>query len=398
MASLMGSNFTYDAENRITSAAQPGIGTVTYTYDGDGQRVMKAVSTGLQTVYVYDVGGKLVAEYSSGAASAPPCHTCFLSTDHLGSTRLVTDENGTTVSRHDYIPFGEEIAANNGGRDGTFGTFDFVNQKFTGKERDQETGLDYFGARYYGSALGRFTSPDPLNAAAGREEDPQSWNLYAYGRNNPLLYTDPNGEKYRICDANGKNCSEVSDNDFEQDAKNVRGAGEHVQNGMLYHYDSNSIRVNDGTYRQTDVDLSPWASALITSLGQNADAQKRFIGKFAAYSFLAGTGVAGGLQATGSGLTTLNSASPFFRYTTGQLNQIIGTGQRELLKEFFGQGQQGALSKLETFEVPSGLTQRTLEVYKDAAERVVQRGPGAPGFEVQRLRLQLVERALSTFK
>jgi YD repeat-containing protein len=132
MASLMGSNFTYDAENRITSAVQPGIGTVTYTYDGDGRRVMKSVSTGLQTVYVYDVGGKLVAEYSSGAVYAPPCHTCFLSTDHLCSTRLVTDENGNTVSRHDYIPFGEEIQANSGGRDSTFGTHDFVNQKFTG--------------------------------------------------------------------------------------------------------------------------------------------------------------------------------------------------------------------------------------------------------------------------
>ena len=124
MASLMGSNFSYDAENRITTAVQPGIGTVTYTYDGDGRRVMKAVSTGLQTVYVYDIGGKLVAEYSSGAVSVPPCHTCFLSTDHLGSTRLVTDENGNTVSRHDYIPFGEEMQANSGGRDGTFGTQD----------------------------------------------------------------------------------------------------------------------------------------------------------------------------------------------------------------------------------------------------------------------------------
>src|SRR6185312_12257730 len=188
MASLMGSNFSYDAENRITTAVQPGIGTVTYTYDGDGRRVMKAVSTGLQTVYVYDIGGKLVAEYSSGAVSVPPCHTCFLSTDHLGSTRLVTDENGNTVSRHGYIPFGEEIQANSGGRDGSFGTFDFVNQKFTGKERDQETGLDYFGARYYGSTMGRFMSPD--DGSDQNPGNPQSWNLYSYGRNNPLIGRD----------------------------------------------------------------------------------------------------------------------------------------------------------------------------------------------------------------
>ncbi len=191
---VAGSNLSYDAENRITSAAQPGIGTVTYTYDGDGQRVMKAVSTGLQTVYVYDIGGKLVAEYSSGATSVPPCHTCFLSTDHLGSTRLVTDENGNTVSRHDYIPFGEEIQANSGGRDGTFGTFDFVNQKFTGKERDSETSLDFFGARYMSSAQGRFTSPDILLMDQD-PANPQSWNLYSYVRNNPLSNVDPSGLK-----------------------------------------------------------------------------------------------------------------------------------------------------------------------------------------------------------
>jgi len=63
---------------------------------------------------------------------------------------------------------------------------------FTGKERDGETGLDYFGARYYGSAQGRFTSPDPL-LSSGRPWDPQSWNRYSYVLNNPLRYTDPLG-------------------------------------------------------------------------------------------------------------------------------------------------------------------------------------------------------------
>lgn len=58
---------------------------------------------------------------------------------------------------------------------------------FTGKERDGETGLDYFGARYLSSAQGRFTSPDlPLYDQS--PFDPQSWNLYSYGRNNPLEY------------------------------------------------------------------------------------------------------------------------------------------------------------------------------------------------------------------
>ncbi|MCZ2078482.1 MAG: hypothetical protein LC130_26225, partial [Bryobacterales bacterium] len=77
-----------------------------------------------------------------------------------------------------------------------------VRQKFTGKERDGETGLDYFGARYFSGAQGRFTSPDPfsiLREAGSREEldgylaEPQRWNKYAYSLNNPLKYVDPDG-------------------------------------------------------------------------------------------------------------------------------------------------------------------------------------------------------------
>ena len=62
----------------------------------------------------------------------------------------------------------------------------------TQKERDNETGLDYFGARYYGSTEGRFTSPDPL-LSSGRIPQPQSWNRYSYCVNDPLKYVDPKG-------------------------------------------------------------------------------------------------------------------------------------------------------------------------------------------------------------
>ncbi len=69
--------------------------------------------------------------------------------------------------------------------------------QFTGKERDPESGLDYFGARYYGSALGRFTSPDwsakPQAVPYANLADPQSLNLYSYVRNNPLGKADPDG-------------------------------------------------------------------------------------------------------------------------------------------------------------------------------------------------------------
>jgi RHS repeat-associated protein len=179
---------SYDAENRQVSA---GNGAQTsYGYDGNGRRVSK-LSAGVTTVYVYDALDQLAAEYSTAAASAP-CRTCYLSWDHLGSTRMVTDQNGTVVARHDYLPFGQEIIAGYGGRPSLWGGLDTVNQKFTGKERDTESGLGYFGARYYGSSMGRFMSPDhPL--IDQHPENPQSWNLYAYARNNPLINIDPTG-------------------------------------------------------------------------------------------------------------------------------------------------------------------------------------------------------------
>ena len=70
--------------------------------------------------------------------------------------------------------------------------------EFTGKERDAETGLDYFGARYMSAAQGRFTSPDPIWVKADRLVDPQRLNLYACGRNNPLRFTDPTGMDIEI--------------------------------------------------------------------------------------------------------------------------------------------------------------------------------------------------------
>ena len=189
-----GATQSYDAENRISQVT--GSGTTSYGYDGNGRRVTKSSASG-STVYVYDAGGQLAAEYST-IANTSPCTTCYLGTDHLGTTRLVTDKSGLVVARHDYTPFGEEIPAGTADRDGHWGAFgDTVNQKFTGKERDSESGLDYFGARYYGSALGRFTSPDwsanPEPVPYANLADPQTLNLYTYAGDNPLRARDPDG-------------------------------------------------------------------------------------------------------------------------------------------------------------------------------------------------------------
>jgi RHS repeat-associated protein len=108
-----------------------------------------------------------------------------LSQDHLGNTRLVTDEAGNTVARHDYRPFGEELVAGDGFRGAEWGKYDSVTQKFTGQEHDGETEFDFFHARYLSGAQQRFLSADPGNAGAD-PMNPQSWNAYAYVQNNPM--------------------------------------------------------------------------------------------------------------------------------------------------------------------------------------------------------------------
>jgi RHS repeat-associated protein len=111
----------------------------------------------------------------------------YYHTDALGSVRAVTKQvNGQwqAVARYDFTPFGEEIVPQ---------VPPPYKRLFTGHERDAETGQDYFGARYFRADIGRFTTVDPeLNVNAALL-DPQRWNRYAYVRNNPLRYIDPDG-------------------------------------------------------------------------------------------------------------------------------------------------------------------------------------------------------------
>jgi RHS repeat-associated protein len=189
-----GDTATYDAENRLSTVTEPpsmGGGTETLVYDGSGRRVQKILPSGT-TNYVYDAFGRLAAEYSTNPSQSP-CTTCYLSYDHLGSVRMVTDASAHVIARHDFLPFGEELASSGAGRNGQWGAGnDNVAQKFTGQIRDEETDLDYFNARYFGAALGRFTSPDPVSAGANLA-NPQSWNKYAYVTGNPLAKVDPSG-------------------------------------------------------------------------------------------------------------------------------------------------------------------------------------------------------------
>ena len=122
---------------------------------------------------------------------------------------MVSNAAGAPVEFRDYAPFGEEIGPGVGARPASAVsqlyvapaypsvTPDVNKVNFTGKERDSETGLDFFGARYFSAAQGRFTSPDwsekPEPVPYSDLTDPQSLNLYAYVRNNPLKNRDLDG-------------------------------------------------------------------------------------------------------------------------------------------------------------------------------------------------------------
>jgi RHS repeat-associated protein len=238
MGALGGGARTYDAENRMTSAVS-GAGTSSYSYDADGRRVRRVAANGIssQTWWqIYGLGGELVAEYELvsgtptlrkeyGYRNGQPLVVADASTvqwtvtDALGTPRMVVDQTGSLggMKRHDYLPFGEEVLANVGLRETTMGYTAYagtqsIRQQFTGKERDVETGLDYFLARYYSSYQGRFTSPDEFTGGPDELYDfaddasdnptfyadlfePQSLNKYQYCYNQPLTYVDLDGHK-----------------------------------------------------------------------------------------------------------------------------------------------------------------------------------------------------------
>lgn len=228
---------TYDANNKLVSATTSS-GTASYAYDANGNRISKTVN-GVTTWNIYGFGDELVAEYPvNGAVGSPQKEYGYrgdqmlvvydstetgnkqlqwLVQDLLGSTRMVVDLSGslTGMKRHDFLPFGEEIGAGVGVRTVPQGyppPDDKIRQKFTSKERDSETGLDYFLARYFSPVQGRFINPDEFSGGPDELFDfanqasenptfyadiynPQSLNKYQYAYNNPLRYTDDDGHE-----------------------------------------------------------------------------------------------------------------------------------------------------------------------------------------------------------
>ncbi len=220
--------YLYDGEGRICAVSSGGTGEPVltgYIYNAEGERVSKGSITewscdpgvnGFKPLSDYIVGlsGEQVTEmgmdpsgtmawqhtnvYALGQVIATYDNDGlhFYLNDPLGTRRAQTDYAGVLEQTCTSLPFGDALNCGNSTQYPT-------EHHFTGKERDTESGNDYFGARYYASNVGRFMSPDwsakiePVPYS--KLDDPQSLNLYSYVRNNPLSHDDPDGHDCPTC-------------------------------------------------------------------------------------------------------------------------------------------------------------------------------------------------------
>jgi RHS repeat-associated protein len=195
-----GMQYHYDAGNMLKT-----VGSITYWYDNDGQRYIKWNNGVPVKSYFYGSDGEILAEGSGGSTltaeyiffngkrlarvDLPGNAVHYYLSDALNTTSMEVNSAGVIENESDYYPWGGELK---------FTVNDPGNPyKFTGKERDTETGLDYFGARYYSNGLGRFSTPDwsstPVPVPYADITDPQSLNQYSYVRNIPTSDVDSDG-------------------------------------------------------------------------------------------------------------------------------------------------------------------------------------------------------------
>lgn len=206
LASSPGNVFTYTPDDLLQSTETTGV--IRYLYDPFGERIFDGADFGERWKEHVFLHGQVLADLDSSTtwtdyiyagaqkiAAISTSGTSYLVGDHLGSTEILLDDQANLTWQAQYTPYGLEVV--NGSQllptanDGAY----TMPYKFTGTERDVESGLDYFGARYYGSMMGRFISPDPSGMAFVSLSNPQSLNLYSYAQNNPVNKIDPDGRE-----------------------------------------------------------------------------------------------------------------------------------------------------------------------------------------------------------
>jgi len=209
--------YTYDAASRILTVAPTVLHSVVaqYVYDAEGHRVARLDGSGhLTASWVVGPGGEQMTEMNGSGgwvhsnifagkllATYDANGTHFQASDWLGTRRAQISATGKLEMGFQSLPFGDELTPVAGCAllpSGPCATApDSTEHHFTGKERDTESGNDYFEARYYSSSMGRFMSPDWAAKATpvpyAKLSNPQSLNLYAYVLNNPLGFADPDG-------------------------------------------------------------------------------------------------------------------------------------------------------------------------------------------------------------
>lgn len=174
----------YPDDQRSTKVTQSG--WTDYIYS-NGQPLAEQDSSGTWTDYVYANGQKIAKIIGTNQPT-------YFVDDHLGTLNMELASDGSVLWQGDYTPFGQDIISNS--TSNSFGFHDNgspTHYKFTGKERDAESGNDYFDARYYSSSMGRWMTPDPSGLYFADPENPQSLNLYGYVRNNPINSIDTDG-------------------------------------------------------------------------------------------------------------------------------------------------------------------------------------------------------------
>src|SRR5580658_9261555 len=200
-------SYTWNAESEIQTAAG-----VTYTYDGDGDRLQKSSGK----IYWYGAGSEILDESDSSGnitdeyvyfGGKRVAHRVvsgnsiyYYGEDFLGTSRQIFTSASALCYDADFYPFGGERA---------YTTTCTPTYKFEGKERDSETSNDDFGARYYSSSFARWTSPDwsaiPEPVPYANLTNPQTLNLYAMVNDNPETFADLNGHKLK-CESNAPQC------------------------------------------------------------------------------------------------------------------------------------------------------------------------------------------------